>query len=193
MDILEIIEEAIMNLIQLLGVWGPILGCIFILIESIFPPLPLALFITLNFITFGSLLGFIMSWIFTVLGCLLSYIIFKKGFNHRFTRFIKDRDKLGDLVYKFENISLSSLVVIIAIPFTPAFLVNIAAGLSNMDFKKFLVAVLIGKIGLVYFWGYIGVTLITSLTNPIILLKVLLTVLIVYIISKIITKTLKIN
>ena len=68
-------------------------------------------------------------------------------------------------------------------PFTPAFLVNIAAGLSKIETKKFILAILIGKIFMVYFWGFIGVSLIESLKNPFILLKVLILLIIAYIVS----------
>ena len=80
---------------------------------------------------------------------------------------------------KFEE-----LTVIIAIPFTPAFLVNIAAGLSNMSYKKFIGSLLIGKVFLVYFWGFVGVSLIESIKNPIYLVRVGILVLVAYIISK---------
>ena len=48
------------------------------------------------------------------------------------------------------NIDFNTLVVIIAIPFTPAFLVNIAAGLSNIPIKKYIFALLIGKPFMIY-------------------------------------------
>ena len=82
--------------------------------------------------------------------------------------------------------SLPSLTVLIAIPFTPAFIINIAAGISNMELKKFFKAIVIGKIFMVYFWGFIGVGLIESIKSPIILIKVILMTLIAFVISKIV-------
>jgi membrane protein DedA with SNARE-associated domain len=60
-----------------------------------------------------------------------------------------------------------------------------------MNFKKFLTALLIGKISLVYFWGFIGTSLIESFENPIIILKITLVILVAYIISKLVSKKLK--
>ena len=57
-------------------------------------------------------------------------------------------------------------------PFTPAFMVNIVAGLIKMDFKKYFIALLFGKIALVYFWGFIGTSFIESIQNPVILFKI---------------------
>ena len=87
-----------------------------------------------------------------------------------------------------ENMSFRKLVVLIAIPFTPAFLVNISAGISRMDTKKFFWAIVIGKISLVYFWGYIGVSLIDSIRNPMILIKVVIMLIIMYLISFVFSK-----
>lgn len=74
----------------------------------------------------------------------------------------------------FDRLSFSQLVILIAIPFTPAFAVNIVAGLSKIKFKKYLAAIMIGKISLVIFWGYIGTGLIESFKNPTILLYIVI-------------------
>ena len=102
-------------------------------------------------------------------------------------------DKLDSLMLKIDKMKLSSLVVLIAIPFTPAFAINIAAALSKIDFKKFLIAILIGKVSLVAFWGFIGTSLVESLKNPKITILILLMLLISYFISKFVTKKLDIK
>lgn len=181
-------NEVIINFLHSIGALGPIFACLLILIESILPFLPLAVFIGINFLSFGHLLGFLISWVFTIIGCIMSFMIFRKGFNEKFNLLIKDRGRILTLMEKFGNISLGNLTLLIAVPFTPAFMINIAAGLSNMDFKKYVTALIIGKISLVYFWGYVSVNLLEALKNPIILVKIGCAVLISYIISKIVTK-----
>ena len=193
MEIFEIIDNFITTLLTLLGSWGAILGCIFILFESILPVLPLSVFITLNFITFGPIWGFIISWIFTILGCMLSFWIFKNGISEKLYNKFKNVNKLSNFMDVMHDMNFTNLVLLIAIPFTPAFLINIAAGISRVDTKKYLYALLIGKISLVYFWGYIGVSLLESLKSPIILIKVIIVLIIMYLISYIINKKLKIK
>ena len=191
MIILEIfskINEYILEIINLLGLWGPVFGCFLIVIESIIPILPLAVFITLNFMTFGNLIGFIISWIFTLLGCAMSFFIFRKGFYRKFNSFANSKRRLKKFMKAVSNMTLSELVVLTAVPFTPAFLVNIAAGLSDMSFKKYFAGIFLGKISLVYFWGYIGTSLIESLKNPIILIRIFVLVMIMYIISRFVNK-----
>ena len=73
---MDALNELITNLLNLLGTWGALLGCVFILFESMIPILPLSVFITLNFMTFGNLVGFLISWFFTICGCMISYFIF---------------------------------------------------------------------------------------------------------------------
>ena len=78
--------------------------------------------------------------------------------------------------------------MLISIPFTPAFLVNIISGVSKMNIKKFLPALALGKITLVIFWGYVGTTLIESLKDPIQILKVIILLVFAFIFSKLINK-----
>lgn len=193
MEVLEALNELINNLLNLLGSWGALLGCVFILFESIIPMLPLSLFITLNFMTFGSIIGFIISWIFTVLGCMMSYYLFKSAVSEKRLNKFKENNTLKKVINVIENMNFTSLVILIAIPFTPAFAVNIAAGICRVPKKKFLLALMLGKISLVYFWGFVGVGLIESLKNPSKLIGVVILIIIVYIISYILSKKLKIK
>ena len=190
MEILNNIDVLITNILNSLGVYGPILGCLLIIVESILPILPLSVFVTLNFYAYGNLLGFIISYIFTIIGCLIAYYLIEKNVKHHFDKFMdsKDRKKLKKFIDAFNKIKLEHLVMLIAVPFTPAFLINIAASLSNVSKKKFFVALVIGKLFMVYFWGYIGVTLIGSLKHPIYLIRILIIVLVAYLIGKVINK-----
>ena len=183
----------VMNTIDALGVYGPLLGCVFIILESIIPPLPLFVFITLNFVAYGKLVGFIISWICTCIGCFLSYFLVKKFLRNWVLKKIKNVDLLTKWMSYIENLSLSKVTVILAIPFTPAFMVNIAAGICNMDFKKFSVAILISKIFLVYFWGVIGTGLLESLHNPRSIITVIVMMVVSYLVSLIIKKVFKID
>lgn len=187
---MEKLHEAVIVLINSIGVFGPALACFLIFFESILPFMPLAVFITINFLAFGNILGFILSWVFTILGCIMSFYIFRKGIQVKFNKIIKNKTTLENFMLKFKDISLGNLVVLIAIPFTPAFLVNIAAGLSKMKFKKFLTALLIGKISIVYFWGYIGASLVESFKEPMLLLRIGVLVVATYLVSKLVNKKL---
>lgn len=187
------ISEMIDVLINMLGVWGPLLGCIFMIVESIIPILPLAAFITLNFLAFGNILGFLISWICTIIGCFLSFWMFDKGFKNIFEKKLRNKSAVNKLMNIIDNIKFEQLVTLLAIPFTPAFAVNIAAGLSDMKYSKYLKALIIGKAFMVYFWGFVGTSLIQSLTNPIALIKVVVIMIVAFVASRLINKILKID
>lgn len=182
MEILDILQTLI-DYIASLGLIG---GFLIVVLESIIPIIPLSVFIGINVYNFGSVFGFIISYVATICGCLLSYFIFRYLIRNRVN--LLKKKNVSYYVSKFDNIKLSTLVIIIAIPFTPAFAVNIAAGLSNIDFKKYLFAIFIGKLATIYFWGYVGVGLIDSIKHPVILIKIFVLLIVSYIICKIIEK-----
>lgn len=192
-EVFSTFYDLIMNIIAALGVYGPLLGCLFIILESIFPPLPLFVFITINFIAFGKILGFFISWICTILGCLIAYYLVKRFLRNFVLEKIKNIDLLTKCLHYIENLSLTKITVILSIPFTPAFMMNIAAGISNMDIKKFLPAIMISKILLVYFWGMVGTGLVESFKNPSSLITVVIMLLIAYIASLLVKKIFKLD
>ena len=143
--------------------------------------------------TFGYFFGFLISYILTLLGCFFSFYVVRKLLKNFFKLHIRKNPKFDKIMLKIDDLKISQLVLITALPFTPAFLVNIAAALSEMTFKKFAVSLIIGKISIVFFWGFIGTSLIESLKNPKILLIILIMLGLSYLLSKFVTKKLDIE
>ncbi len=164
---IELINYLVDHATDLLQIGGPIMGFFLVILESIIPILPLGAFITLNINAFGFVGGFILSWSATCLGCYLSYLLFSSVLRKYFDHFIskKNAQKIKKSMKKIRKMPLGNLVVLIALPFTPAFLINIASGLANISKKKFLIAILIGKLSIVYFWGFIGTSFLESMTD----------------------------
>ena len=90
------------------------------------------------------------------------------------------------------EINFSNLVTLMAIPFSPAFLINVAGGLSKIKTREFFLALFLGKMVMVYFWGYIGTSLLDSLTDITIVFKISFLLIIAYGLSKLVEKKLKI-
>ena len=162
-------------------------GVLIIVLESIIPILPLAVFIAVNMIAFGTVVGFLLSLFATILGCSLSFFIFKKLRPH-FLLKLKPNSSFRKFMLLVDNVSFSKLVMIMTIPFTPAFSINIAAGLSNMSYKEYFMALIISKSILVYFWGFVGTTLLESFTDITVVIKIIILILIAFIASKIVIK-----
>lgn len=190
LDVLYNLNEQIMFLLENSGAFAPLFACLLIIIESIIPILPLFVFITINFVVFGNILGFIISWFFTIVGCMLSFYLVRKYLKRHYILKIQNNKKLLKHYNILKNLKVEHLAVLMALPFTPAFFINIIAGMGNITPRKFLLAVVVGKISLVYFWGFIGVSFIESLKDPIIMFQILILITFTYILSKIINKIL---
>jgi len=192
-SILNNIYNYLIEIINSSVIYGPLFACLLIFLESILPVLPLFVFITIIFITYGYTYGFIISYILTCLGCLFSFFLCRTLLKSFVRKKLRKIDKLDTLMLKIDKIKLSNLVLLLAIPFTPAFVINIAASLSEMNFKKFCIAIFISKIFLIFFWGFIGTSLLESLKNPKIVIVILIMLLIAYLLSRFVTKKLDIE
>lgn len=164
-----------------------LVGMLIIISESIIPALPLSVFIAINIIAFGPITGYIISWIGTMIGCTISYYFFKKIRLIAYKKIYK-YNKLINFINKVDKIKFSNLVLILAMPFTPAFSINIAAGLSQMEYKKYFLALLCSKIFIVYFWAFIATTFLESITNISVIIKISVLILGAFILSKIVNK-----
>lgn len=170
-----------------MGDLGFVAGFIFIVLESIVPILPLAVFIGLNVITFGSFWGFILSWISTVIGCMLSFSMCRK-LSDKFDKKYKNNKVITKFRNYVDKLTFSNLVIILSVPFTPAFAINIGAGLSKIDFKRYFVAVIVGKIPMVYFWGFIGKSLMESISDPYTIAQICTMLIFAFLVSKVVNK-----
>lgn len=162
-------------------------GSFMIALESIIPALPLSVFIAINTVAFGNLVGFLISWISTIIGCSISFWLCRK-LRKYVKKKIKKENKIIAFIDKIDEISFSSLFLILAMPFTPAFSINIAAGLSKMEYKKYLFALIFSKAFIVYFWGYVGSNILTNITDVGLMIKTLIIMIVLFIGSKIVTK-----
>ncbi len=187
---MDAINNIVVKATDLIATGGPIVGFLLILIESFIPALPLGVFVALNINAFGFFFGILISWIATCIGCFLSYALFYKLSNKVVYKLLNRKTKriIEKGIEKFKKIPLQNLVIIITLPFTPAFLINIFAGVAGIKKEKFLIALLIGKAFMITFWGYIGKSFIESMTDIKAIIFISLTLLASYIISKFVSK-----
>lgn len=174
---------------------GILVGFFSVFLECFIPALPLSVFVALNVNAFGFFVGCLISWIATSFGsyiCYLFFIYVESRFSEKFLN-IKMVKNVKKYIDKFNNIKFTELVLIMTVPFTPSFLVNIISGLTKMSFEKFVSALLIGKIFSIIFWGYIGKSLIESFTDLDSIIYIVATLGLSFIFSKVVSKKLKIS
>lgn len=188
MHILQNLNNLLDSYLHASGLWGGVICCLLILVEPLLPFLPMFIFVTINLLVFGYVIGFILSYIFAVLGCLLFYIVVSKLFRNKAYKFYKDKKNLNKLMEKYKNMKFETLTTIISLPFTPGVMINGLAALSGMPLKKYMTAEIIAKIFITIFWGFMGVSLIKCLKNPKYLIIIFVMLISGYIISKIVNR-----
>ncbi|MBR4693485.1 MAG: TVP38/TMEM64 family protein [Bacilli bacterium] len=183
MEIIEFfqnINEWLDTFLEGLGPWAPIISSLLIIVEGVLAFLPLFVFVTINVHTLGFIIGGTISWCCTVLGSFITFYLCRNGLSKWFYK----KKKEHKLMKTIDKLKFSQIVLIISIPFAPSFFINVGAGLSHIPVKKFLYSLLLGKVCVVIFCGFIGTSLLESLTNPYALIKVILLVLAGYLVSR---------
>ena len=188
MHILQNLNNLLDSYLHASGLWGGVICCLLILVEPLLPFLPMFIFVTINLLVFGYVIGFILSYIFAVLGCLLFYVVVSKLFRNKAYKFYKDKKNLNKLMEKYKNMKFETLTTIISLPFTPGVMINGLAALSGMPLKKYMTAEIIAKIFITIFWGFMGVSLIKCLKDPKYLIIIFVMLVSGYIISKIVNR-----
>ena len=109
-------------------------------IQSMFSIIPLLLLISVNVSIFGFIQGYIWSWLTSIIGAIIAFLITRYWFQTFFTKYVKDEfmDKIDEKGFWF--VFTGRLL-----PFMPTNVINIAAGISSIQFKKFLYATLLGN------------------------------------------------
>ena len=186
----HIIASIVKEISDFMKDFGLITGFLLVVLESLIPMLPLSAFVMLNVISYGKILGIIVSWIGTVIGSILAFSIVRK-FKGYYLR--KTNKEIIRFSKRLNNISIPNIAIIFSIPFTPSFAINIGAGLSNISKNKYIISLIIGKLPMILFWALIGKNVIESIKEPIILVKIFIMILLTYIVSKILNKVLKLE
>lgn len=192
---MEIINYIVEYSTKFIATGGLPFGFFLVFIECFIPALPLSVFVALNVNAFGIFLGVLISWLATCTGSLLCYLLFSFLEEKIVSKLFKDKSKrvIKRSIDKFKTIGFSELVLIITLPFTPSFLINILSGVAGVSKDKFISALLIGKVFTVIFWGYIGKSFIASLTDLSSIIFIIGALIIAYILSKIVSHKMNIE
>ena len=186
---MDAIQSVVNYCTNILSNGGILFGFFWVFMECFIPVLPLSVFVTLNVNAYGLFLGVFISWLATCSGCFLCYSFFlfleEKVCQKIFKR--KTILKIRKGIRKFKKITLPQLVLLITLPFTPSFLINVISGIAGVSREKFLSALLIGKVFTIVFWGYIGSSLLNQLTDLSSILYICLALGAAYVLSKIVS------
>ncbi|MBP2241113.1 putative membrane protein YdjX (TVP38/TMEM64 family) [Cytobacillus eiseniae] len=159
--------ENIMELIEKYRSFGPLPGLVLPMLEAFLPFLPLFLFVMANANAFGLWFGFLLSWIGATVGAFLVFLLVRKYGQKRMLRFLKKSEKVQKLMAWVEKHGFGPLFVLLCFPFTPSAVVNIVAGLSKISIAQYMLAVLTGKMVMIFTISFVGYDIKSLITQPI--------------------------
>jgi uncharacterized membrane protein YdjX (TVP38/TMEM64 family) len=146
--------------------FGMIPGIVVTLLESFFPVLPMFVFVMANAAAFGLWQGIMISWVGACLGSILVFFLARKIGQKRFFRFLSRHQKVRQLVNWVERHGFGPLFLLYCFPFTPSAIINAVAGLSRISKQQFILAVLFGKMVMIFTISFIGYDLAALAKQP---------------------------
>ncbi len=158
--------ENIMNLIDQYRAFGPLPGIILPMLEAFLPFLPLFVFVMANANAFGLWWGFLFSWLGASLGAMLVFYIVRRYGNAKVFRFLRERKQVQRLTAWVDRHGFGPLFLLLCFPFTPSAIINIVAGLSRIKMVQYMLAVLTGKLVMIFTISFIGYDIKSLITQP---------------------------
>ncbi|KUP07728.1 membrane protein [Bacillus coahuilensis p1.1.43] len=147
--------------------WGPFIGILLPMLEAFLPFLPLFLFVVANATAFGLGFGFLYSWIGACGGALIVFLLVRAFGKQRWMNFLHRHAKVQSLMKWVEEHGFGPLFILLCFPFTPSAIVNIVAGLSRINIYQYMLAVVSGKMVMIFIMSYIGADLASFITQPV--------------------------
>jgi uncharacterized membrane protein YdjX (TVP38/TMEM64 family) len=176
--------EHILELIQQYRSFGPLPGILLPMLESFLPFLPLIVFVLANASAFGLWLGFLFSWIGAVTGAMLVFFIFRKYGQNRMLIFLHKHKQVQKLMNWVDRHGFGPLFLLLCFPFTPSAIINIVAGLSKISPLQYGLAVLAGKMVMIFTISFVGYDIVSLIHKPMRTVMVLLIIVVFWYVGK---------
>ncbi|MGD1873517.1 MAG: TVP38/TMEM64 family protein [Mastigocoleus sp.] len=157
--------ENAQDFIKNTGVWAPIVFIFICAVSLIFAPLSgSSIFIT-GGILFGKQVGFIFSFIATIIGCSINFWISRKLGRKIVNRFVGENNltELDNFINRF-NSRRSIIYMILIMPISQD-IISYAIGLTKINYWNFLIALIISATVVISAYIYIGTSLLEGLIN----------------------------
>lgn len=164
-------KERIVNLVNSLGFFGPLLYILLQILQTVAAPIPGQVV--------GTVGGFIFGWwgvLWTVIGSAIGFFIVFT-LSRRFGRPLVEKIVKKDMLDKFDFIAGERapfiLFIIFLLPGLPDDIVCYVAGLTEVPIKKLMVMIVLGRLPAVIMTNYIGAGLGEENLTPVIIATVL--------------------
>lgn len=169
-------------------VLGPLAPILFTMVEAFVPVLPLIAIVTLNVAAYGAVLGFVYSWLGSVFGSVLFFLICRKLFKGFILRIAGKHPTVMKARDWVNKVNKKALFLVITMPFTPSCFVNFAMGVSDFDSRTYIKIMASAKMVMLVLLSVFGQSVVQAFENPVFIAVALILVVVLYLISKYISK-----
>lgn len=145
---------------------GPMIGVFLPFIEAFLPFLPLIVFVFVNIATYGLFQGFFYSWLGSSLGSIAVFYIIRNLGRNKFIRNIRTNKQVLKVTSWVDRHGFGPLFLLLCFPFSPSSIINVVAGLSNISIQGFILAVLLGKLVMIFSLAYVGASILAFAKHP---------------------------
>ncbi|MEK5289151.1 VTT domain-containing protein [Streptococcus sp. FSL R7-0212] len=138
-------RNALKDLVMAYPFWGPVIFIVVQIFQIVFPVIPGGLTTIAGFLIFGPIEGFIYNYIGIIIGSYLLFIIVKI-YGRKFILLFVDEKTFYSYERKLETPGYEKLFILcMASPISPADIMVMITGLTNMSSKRFLSIIMIFK------------------------------------------------
>uniref|UniRef100_UPI000370A1FE VTT domain-containing protein n=1 Tax=Alkalibacillus haloalkaliphilus TaxID=94136 RepID=UPI000370A1FE len=163
----SVIGDFIIQLLEFYGSFGPLPGILLPFIEAFIPVLPIIVFILANSVVYGLVMGFLFSWMGSLAGAILVFILVRKSERFRWVRRIKYQRHIQKITSFFDRRGFGPLFLLLCFPFSPSALLNVVAAFTKMSIQQVILALALGKAVMIFSVSYVGDSIASFAQNPV--------------------------
>ncbi|MEX2234359.1 MAG: VTT domain-containing protein [Cyclobacteriaceae bacterium] len=147
-------EELVRDWVSQFGVWGPVVIILIMVFQMFLFIIPNILLIMISILSYGPIWGALLAWFGVVLASTVGYLIGNKLSPVTVHKFVspKTQKKLKEFIGAY---GMKAIIVLRLSTFSNDGL-SLVAGLLNMEYKKFIIATLIGITPLITLVAIVG-------------------------------------
>lgn len=163
---------------------GPLISILIPFLKSFIPPMPTVIVLGVNAAVYGLWIGFLYSYIGIIGGSLVAFVLIRKLSQHRYLARLANRPKVDRTRRWIRDNGFTYVFLLSLFPVGPFTMLNIAAGLSGIRFRSFLIAILFGRGLMVFAVSFIGADLALYWEKPWYIALVVLFIVVCLVISR---------
>ena len=134
------------------GAWAPAVFVLLLVVQAVLAPLPAPAVATVGGYLFGTVPGFVLTWLGVLAGGVLCFVL-SRALGRRF---VERSTRLGELDRYVEEHGAITIFILRLIPLISFDAVSYVAGLTGISFWRFLIVTALGMAPGTFVFVYLG-------------------------------------